>query len=434
KNMEEVVTGFGIVTTLVAGIYNSAEGVRFNKRICLKLARKCRWVGRIVSNGALGSSVLAKPALDELQDLLINCDKDLKKFAGSGFLMRIIRSRGIPEICELHIKELDEWIDRIRDTSSLMNIDRDDAVEAEEVDEDSVSNNGHEDQESQETMEFIFDVNDSQKDAMNALLSIPPDNRLKKRAIVDSDYLHTENEQVGTFPFGKIYRGTYKGEAVYVREIGDDVPIAAVSTIRDGIMLAQCLSDCQAIVSVRGFCGERKIVTDMPANGPLSEYRGILTTLQKVVIARKVADSLVFMHDIAVGKRSVVHRDIRAANVLLSKDLEPMLTGFELCKGDGDLTGYYPEIKEIHKWWAPERLRKCGSSPASDVYSFGMLMFEISTGREPESEADLVALENNRLCAEYTALMKRCLQEHFNARPKIDSVVEELLTIESLLV
>ena len=111
-----------------------------------------------------------------------------------------------------------------------------------------------------------------------------------------------------------------------------------------------------------------------------------------------------------------------------------MITGFEMCKEDGDLTGYRPQADEgIKKWWSPERLYCLGTSPVSDVYSFGVLMYEISAGKEPEEGEDLVVAEGNRICAEYTALMAKCLQRHYNARPTIDKVTEELLSIETIL-
>ncbi|KAF9955106.1 hypothetical protein BGZ72_004016 [Mortierella alpina] len=428
--MADVGTGFTIISSLVTGINNSADRVRFNKRICQTLARKCRWIEQLLKQGSLGSS--ANPALEGLEDLLAKCDEDLKKFAGTGFLMRIIRSSGVADICNLHIAELDDWMARIQDASSLARIDRDDSREGNGNHDNSYD--GEDEAEEEEALRFELKVSQNQDDARNALLSLPPSPRLVHRAIVDPDHLLTERVAVGKFPCGIIYQGTYNGAAVYIREVNSNIPNAALAVIRKGIMLAQCLSDCPNIVPIYGFCGQRMIITAMPANGPLNEYIGRLTTIQKVIIARKIADTLVFMHDIAAGRKSVVHRDIRAANVLLSDELEPMLTGFELCKGDGDQTGYQPDMDEVYKaWWSPERLQEYGTSPQSDVYAFGVLMYEISTGKEPTAGADLAAEEDGRLCTEYTALMKRCLLPRFNARPKIDMVMEDLLAIERLL-
>ncbi|KAF8932029.1 hypothetical protein BGZ58_007278 [Dissophora ornata] len=354
----------------------------------------------------------------------------MKKFAGSGFLMRIIRSGGIPEICEMHLDELDDWIARIKNTISSAKADQDDANAGEDDEDDDESNQD-------DAMRYDISVSNNQKDAGNALLSKRTPPKLEERAIVNPDYLGNEREEIGTFPYGTIYKGTYKGEAAYIRELHKDISPVGIEHVRKGILLAQCLSDCNNIVPIYGIYRERAIVTAMPANGPLNEYRGELTTIQKVTIARMVADALLFMHDITAAEKTsevcVVHRDIRAANVLLSDKLEPMLTGFEMCKGDGDLTGYNPEVeKSLKRWWPAERAVS-GTSPESDVYSFGVLMYEISTGKEPAEGEDLVAVEGNRICAEYTALMAKCLQGHYNARPKMDRVAEELLSVETNL-
>ncbi|KAG9322838.1 hypothetical protein KVV02_008781 [Mortierella alpina] len=430
--MADLGTGFTLISSLVTGINNSADRVRFNKRICQTLARKCRWIEQLLKQGSLGSS--ANPALEGLEDLLARCDEDLKKFAGTGFLMRVLRSSGVADICNHHITELDDWLTRIQDASSLASTERDGSLDVAGNHDSGYDEEAGDDEDEEEALRFELKVSQNQDDAKKALLSLPPSPRLLSRAIVNPDHLSTDRESVGKFPCGIIYRGTYNGVAVYIREVNANIPNATLAIIRKGIMLAQCLSDCPNIVPIYGFCGQRMIITAMPANGPLNEYVDRMSTIQKVTIARKIADTLVFMHDIATGRKSVVHRDIRAANVWLSDDLEPMLTGFELCKGDGDQTGYQPDIDEAYKaWWSPERLQGYGTSPQSDVYAFGVLMYEISTGREPTAGADFAAEEDGRLCMEYTALMKRCLLPRFNSRPKIDNVMEDLLAIERIL-
>ncbi|CAO3571081.1 unnamed protein product [Mortierella alpina] len=428
--MADLGTGFTIISSLVTGINNSADRVRFNKRICQTLARKCRWIEQLLKQSNLGTS--ANPALKGLQDLLAKCDEDLKKFAGTGSLMRVLRSSGVAEICNHHIAELDDWLTRIQDTSSLASTQRDSSFD--DIEKHDSGYGGQDEDDEDEALRFELKVSQNQDDAKKALLSLPPSPRLLQRAIVDPDHLTTDRVAVGKFPCGIIYRGTYNGVAVYIREVDAKISNAGLAIFRNGIMLAQCLSDCPNIVPIYGFCGQRMIVTALPAEGPLNENINRLNTIQKVTIARKIADALLFMHDIATGRKSVVHRDIRAANVLLSADLEPMLTGFELCKGDGDQTGYQPDMDEAVKaWWSPERLEGYGTSPESDVYAFGVLLYEISTGKEPEAGADFAAEEDGKLCMEYTALMTRCLLPRFNSRPKINGVMEDLLTIERIL-
>ncbi|KAF9303967.1 hypothetical protein BGZ74_002681 [Mortierella antarctica] len=144
------------------------------------------------------------------------------------------------------------------------------------------------------------------------------------------------------------------------------------------------------------------------------------------------------MHDVAIGN-GVILRDIRAAIVLIDKgqngedELEPKITGFEMCRRDTYETGDYLEFdKHYLRWWAP-KTSSDGTYNGSDVYAFGVLMYEISTGREPE-DGDIIEMEGMKICDEYTKLMKRCLNgRHHNARPKMDEVVQELLSIEIAL-
>lgn len=197
--------------------------------------------------------------------------------------------------------------------------------------------------------------------------------------------------------------------------------------------------DSPTLLPVLGICQGRMIVTETTTYGPLSKVI-IKNTVQKVEISRKVADAIMGLHDVdvEVGKKGVVHRDIRAANILIDKGegekLEPKITGFDMCKRDNTGTGDYPEIEEQYrKWWGPERIPS-STQPKSDVYSFGVLMYEISTGREPQ-DGDLVEMESEQISAEYTALMKRCLNgRHLSASPTMDEVAHELHSIENALI
>ncbi|KAF8903963.1 hypothetical protein BGZ58_006549, partial [Dissophora ornata] len=111
--MAEIEAIASIITALVTSIIASAGRVKFNNRICERLARKCQWLKDLIDSGNLGP--ISGPALKALQELLCRCDEDLKKFAGTGFLMRRIRSGGIPEICDMHMTELDDWVTRALD-------------------------------------------------------------------------------------------------------------------------------------------------------------------------------------------------------------------------------------------------------------------------------------------------------------------------------
>lgn len=65
----------------------------------------------------------------------------------------------------------------------------------------------------------------------------------------------------------------------------------------------------------------------------------------------------------------------------------------------------------------------------SEVYAFGVLMYEISTGEKP-GPGDLVEMERTRICGEYSKLMDRCFSDRILLRPTMKEILDELIDIE----
>ncbi|KAK3843876.1 MAG: kinase-like domain-containing protein [Linnemannia gamsii] len=401
------------VLTLVTSISRAAGRARVNKRSCAALSVKCNAVSGRLERGELGSPT--DPRLEELLATLAACNADLTKFSGLGFLLRYIRSGEVAEILTLHSGSLDKWLSLAKEGMS-----------DEELGE-----------ERRGAIRFKREVLKRQDEGIAILKSktsvlvpaIPPLLRAKLEI----------GEEVGEFPFGTIYTGVYDGKPVYVRKISDDVTRDHLDLIMSSVRLSNCLIDCQNVCRVIGVCQGMMIVTDATTHGPLSKLSN-MDDKQKVAIAYKVADALMAIHDVKSDTECVVHRDIRAENILIHQnpgeddELMPKITGFEMCKQNTTRTGNYPDIDKCYRrWWSPERTDKHGTSPASDVYAFGVLMYEISTGKEPESVIDLVKLDGMRICSQYTTLMERCLDSHYNSRPKMCAVAEELLSIQNIL-
>ncbi|KAG0198794.1 hypothetical protein BGX28_007800 [Mortierella sp. GBA30] len=399
------------VVSLVASISRAASRARVNKKSCYYLSLKCNNVLKRLESGELGPK--DDPRLEELVATLGACRADLTKFSGLGFLMRLIRSGDIPEINNEHSKNLDLWL----------------SVATEKLSDEVLR------EDTRAAIRFKREVISRQNAGIAILKSDAPIS-VTELPVVIRDKL-VVGEEVGKFPFGTIFKGVYKGKPVYIREVSRVITGAHLDLIMTSIRLSMCLMDCQNIIGVQGICQGRMIVTDATTHGPLSEF-SIIDDRQKVAIARKVADALLAIHDVATGNECVVHRDIRAANILIDQgpdanaELEPKITGFEMCKQSTSRTGKYPDIDERYRrWWSPER-DISGTSIKSDVFAFGMLMYEISTGKEPEA-GDLVEMEGMRICGQYTSLMERCLDTHYDARPSMDQVAQGLLGIENIL-
>lgn len=107
-----------------------------------------------------------------------------------------------------------------------------------------------------------------------------------------------------------------------------------------------------------------------------------------VSITKQMASALNFGHN-----KSIIHRDLKPDNVMFREDGAAVLTDFGIAKetnADINLT-QTGLIVGTPKYMSPEQIRGAAPSPAGDIYSLGIMFFQLLTNRVPFSGADLVA-------------------------------------------
>jgi pimeloyl-ACP methyl ester carboxylesterase len=124
------------------------------------------------------------------------------------------------------------------------------------------------------------------------------------------------------------------------------------------------------------------LVLEWVGGGALSDpsFRRPLPVSEFLGISRSVAEALGEAHD-----RGIVHRDIKPGNVLLTGDGRAKLADFGLAKfrdSDRDLTETRGAVGTI-AYMSPEQVNGVEPGPFSDVFSFGVLAYELLTGRRP---------------------------------------------------
>ncbi|MCG5216981.1 serine/threonine-protein kinase [Streptosporangium sp. KLBMP 9127] len=167
---------------------------------------------------------------------------------------------------------------------------------------------------------------------------------------------------------------------------------------------------------------------------PLSERitEGPLPWREAVPIAVRMATVLAAAHE-----RGIVHRDVTAENVLLTCDGAKLLD-FGIAAFVGEQIDESLAEYGTPPYVAPERLEGAAIDPAVDVYSLGVLLFEMLTGRTPYPETTWEEIELARrdrrppvpevpgLPNEVAALCQWCLDPDPELRPQAQHVAERL--------
>lgn len=144
------------------------------------------------------------------------------------------------------------------------------------------------------------------------------------------------------------------------------------------------------LVQLIGWCrrkGDLLLVYDFMPNGSLDKYiydepRVILTWDQRFKIIKGVASGLLYLHE--EWEQTVIHRDIKAGNVLLDAEMNGRLGDFGLAKlyehGANPST---TRVVGTLGYLAPELTKTGKPTTSSDVFAFGALLLEVACGRRP---------------------------------------------------
>jgi serine/threonine protein kinase len=111
-------------------------------------------------------------------------------------------------------------------------------------------------------------------------------------------------------------------------------------------------------------------------------YKTKIAISQGLDFAIQFCDGMIYANnkDLGQGEKGIVHRDIKPENLLLTKDLTLKVTDFGLVKALDEMVRGFAGTKE---YASPEQFSGGIIDSRSDIYSFGIILFEISTGQRP---------------------------------------------------
>jgi serine/threonine protein kinase len=203
----------------------------------------------------------------------------------------------------------------------------------------------------------------------------------------------SQENVIGTGGNGKVYKGVLAG--------GAEVAVKCISHENDGMreFLAEISSlgrlKHRSLVGLRGWCKREKgnflLIYDYMENGSLDKWvfecdnSEMLSFEDRIRILKDVASAVLYLHE--GWEARVLHRDIKASNVLLDKDMNGRLGDFGLARMHDH--GQVPSTTRVVGtigYLAPEVLRNGRASAQTDVFGFGVLILEVMCGRRPIEE------------------------------------------------
>lgn len=193
-------------------------------------------------------------------------------------------------------------------------------------------------------------------------------------------------ETIGTGGMGSVYQGIdiTNGECVAIKVIRSDIISSELIARfqRESDALRQL--NHPNILRIHDSFNEdsqRYIVTEYVTGGDLRQLleKKLLTLREKLQIALDVSDALTRSH-----RLKIIHRDLKPANVLIAHDGTPRLADFGLAQtvGAAHITTA-GNLAGTLQYLAPEALIGAELDERSDIWSFGVLLFEMVTGKLP---------------------------------------------------
>ncbi|XP_058195612.1 leucine-rich repeat receptor protein kinase EMS1-like [Rhododendron vialii] len=199
---------------------------------------------------------------------------------------------------------------------------------------------------------------------------------------------------IGDGSFGLVYKARLPNATVAVKKLSPD----AFQGFREFQAEMETLSKLRHpnIVTILGYCAtgsDRVLIYEYIEKGSLDQWlldttseaarlRLPLSWETRVNITRGVASGLAHMHNL---ETPIIHRDIKASNVLLDNVFEPHIADFGLARRiEGTHSHVSTQVAGTMGYMPPEYIQGATMATAmGDVYSFGILMLEIATGIRP---------------------------------------------------
>jgi len=259
--------------------------------------------------------------------------------------------------------------------------------------------------------------------------------------IIDIGDLEIEKE-IGAGAYGRVFKGKWRSGDVAIKVLHSNLDDKSAEEFLMEASIHKNLRPHVAVVQFLGICIHNKnymIVTEFCHGGSLESY--LLNIDNKITTQQ----SLRFLQGIAAGMlhlsfEGIIHRDLAARNCLLTSNLDVKVSDFGMSRIA--ISQQHTSKTEVGplKYMAPESIADNVYSEKTDVWSFGVVVYEVISRKEPYDDLQPVQVAtkiNTRsvilpdvdIYPELSQLMRSCMQWIPDQRPTFKDICNTLSKI-----
>ncbi|MED6152547.1 putative serine/threonine-protein kinase sis8 [Stylosanthes scabra] len=260
----------------------------------------------------------------------------------------------------------------------------------------------------------------------------------------------TLGERIGLGSYGEVYRGEWRGTEVAVKRFLDqDISGESLEEFKSEVQIMKRLRHPNVVLFMGAVTRppNLSIVTEFLPRGSL--YRLIhrpnnqLDERRRLRMALDTARGMNYLHNCTPV---IVHRDLKSPNLLVDKNWVVKVCDFGLSRMKHSTFLSSRSTAGTAEWMAPEVLRNEPSNEKCDVYSFGVILWELSTlqqpwgGMNPMQVVGAVGFQHRRLDIPddmdpaVADIIKQCWQTDPKLRPTFAEIMAALKPLQKPII
>ena len=204
--------------------------------------------------------------------------------------------------------------------------------------------------------------------------------------IINYEEITNKHNKVGEGGMGEVYLGEWQGKQVALKRLklnyNEKGKNIALKTFINELNIISSLRHPNILLYMGATIHEYNyyMITEYLPNDSLHNYLHILkkelTDRQKIKIALQIAIALKYIHS-----KHILHADLKSLNILLDENFKVKLCDFGF--SFSTIQGYKSKLGGTYHWMAPEILNDGKYEASAEIFSFGMIIWEMLTGKTP---------------------------------------------------